>query len=386
MNRFNSLLIVNCLYKRFRCFLSICLLTLQPVNHNSTMNNEPPAMIQPIITGLLAYGMSGKLFHAPFLSTNPHFKFKGIVERHEKKAQERYSELISYDHTFELLNDKEIELVVINTPSHTHYQLAKEAMEAGKHVLLEKPAAATVEQVRRLFEISNETGKKLMIYQNRRYDSEFMAAREVIESGRLGELIEVHLRYDRYRIAISPKIFKESSGYAASGMLYDLGPHMLDQAFVLFGKPICYDKVLSTHRPGSQVPDFFSFRLTYPNGLNVYLTASILVAGRQASTVIHGTIGSFIKNRDDVQEAQLIEGMLPNDDAYGIEKTGSEGKLVIMGADNEKQTEMVPSLRGNYNYIFDAVYHTVRQNALFPVTEEHIAWQLELLEAPANNA
>ena len=348
--------------------------------------SDEPIPKNPIVTGLLAYGMSGKLFHAPFLDGNPHFQFKAIVERHEKKAQERYPALISYDHTFELLNDKEIELVVINTPSHTHYQLAKEAMEAGKHVLLEKPAAATVEQVRRLFEISNETGKKLMIYQNRRYDSEFMAAKEVIESGRLGELIEVHFRYDRYRIAIGPKVFKESSGYAASGMLYDLGPHMLDQAFVLFGKPLSYDKVLSTHRPGSQVPDFFSFRLTYANGLNVYLTASILVAERQASTVIHGTIGSFIKERTDVQEAQLIGGMLPVDPEYGVEKPGSEGKLVTMGADNAKETEMVPSVRGNYNHIFDAVYHTVRENALFPVTEEQIAWQLELLEAPATNA
>lgn len=334
-----------------------------------------------IVTGLLAYGMSGKLFHAPFLSTNPHFKFKAIVERHEKKAAERYPDLISYDHTFELLNDKEIELVVINTPSYTHYQLAKEAMEAGKHVLLEKPAAATLEEVKRLFDISRETGKKLMIYQNRRYDSEFQSVKEVIESGRLGELVEVHFRYDRYRLSIGPKVFKESSGFPANGLMYDLGPHMLDQAFVLFGKPLSYDKVTSIHRPNSQVPDYFHFRLTYPNGLNVFLTGSLLVAERLASSVVHGTIGSYIKGRTDVQEAQLIEGMLPTDPAYGVEAPGSEGKLVIMGADNEKETFMIPSVRANYNDIFEAVYHTVRHNALFPVSEEQIAWQLEMLEA-----
>ncbi|OKS88821.1 Gfo/Idh/MocA family oxidoreductase [Mucilaginibacter polytrichastri] len=338
-------------------------------------------MENAIVTGLLAYGMSGKLFHAPFLSTNPQFKFKAIVERHEKKAAERYPDLISYDHTFELLNDKEIELVVINTPSYTHYQLAKEAMEAGKHVLLEKPAAATSEEVKRLFDISRETGKKLMIYQNRRYDSEFQSVKEVIESGRLGELVEVHFRYDRYRIGIGPKVFKESSGFPANGLMYDLGPHMLDQAFVLFGKPLSYDKVTSTHRPGSQVPDYFHFRLSYPNGLNVFLTGSLLVAERQASSVVHGTIGSYIKGRTDVQETQLIDGMLPTDPAYGIEAPGSEGKLVIMGADNEKETLMEPPVRANYNDIFDAVYHTVRQNALFPVSEEQIAWQIEMLEA-----
>jgi scyllo-inositol 2-dehydrogenase (NADP+) len=338
-------------------------------------------MENAIVTGLLAYGMSGKLFHAPFLSTNPHFKFKAIVERHEKKAAERYPDLISYDHTFELLNDKEIELVVINTPSYTHYQLAKEAMEAGKHVLLEKPAAATSDEVKRLFDISRETGRKLMIYQNRRYDSEFQSVKEVIESGRLGELVEVHFRYDRYRIGIGPKAFKESSGFPANGLMYDLGPHMLDQAFVLFGKPLSYDKVTSTHRPNSQVPDYFHFRLSYPNGLNVFLTGSLLVAERLPSSVVHGTIGSYIKGRTDVQEAQLIAEMLPTDPAYGVEAPGSEGKLVIMGADNEKETFAEPSLRANYNDIFEAVYHTVRHNALFPVSEEQIAWQIEMLEA-----
>ena len=339
-----------------------------------------------IVTGLLAYGMSGKLFHAPFVSTNPHFKFKAVVERHEKKAAERYPDVISYNSVHELLNDKEIELVVINTPSNTHFQLAKEALEAGKHVLLEKPAAATAEEVRTLFALSNRVGKKLMIYQNRRFDSEFLAVKEVVESGRLGDLIEVHFRYDRYRMPIGPKVFKESSSYTTSGLLYDLGPHLIDQAISLFGKPLSFDKVLSTHRPGSQVPDYFSLRLTYPHGLNVYLSASLLVAERQPSSVLHGTIGSFIKGRDDVQEEQLIAEMLPNNVAYGIERPDSEGKLVIMGADNEKETSLVPSVKGNYNHIFDAVYHTVRQNALFPITEEHIAWQLELLEAPVTNA
>lgn len=338
-------------------------------------------MSEPIVAGLLAYGMSGRIFHAPFLSTNPHFELKGIVERHQKKAAERYPEIVSYDHTHQLLNDPEIELVVVNTPSHTHYQLTKEALEAGKHVLLEKPAAATAEQVKALFDLSKSTGKHLMIYQNRRYDSGFKSVREVIESGRLGELVEVHFRYDRYRLPIGAKVFKESSGFAANGLTYDLGPHLLDQAIALFGKPLSFHKVTSIHRPNSQVDDYFSYQLSYPNGLNVFLTASLLVAEPLPAYVVHGVLGSYIKGQHDSQEAQLDKGMLPTDEAYGIEAPGSEGKLVTMGIENQKEISLIPSHKGNYNDIFEAVYNTIRQNALFPVTEEHIAWQVEMLEA-----
>ncbi|WDF55958.1 Gfo/Idh/MocA family protein [Mucilaginibacter sp. KACC 22063] len=338
-------------------------------------------MSDTITAGLLAYGMSGRIFHAPFLSTNPHFKLKAVVERHEKKAAQRYPDIVSYNHSFELLNDPEIELVVINTPNHTHYQLTKEALEAGKHVLLEKPAAPTAEQVKALFDLSRETGKKLMIYQNRRYDSGFRSVREIIESGRLGELIEVHFRYDRYRLPIGQKVFKESSGYVANGLTYDLGPHLLDQAIALFGKPLSFNKVTSTHRPNSQVDDYFSYQLNYPNGLNVFLTASLLVAEPSPAYIVHGTVGSYIKGQHDTQEKQLDSGMLPTDENYGVEAAGSEGKLVIMGVDNQKEISYVPSLKGNYNDIFDAAYNTIRHDALFPITEEQIAWQMEMLEA-----
>lgn len=338
-------------------------------------------MDKPIITGILAYGMSGRVFHAPFITTNPHFQFKAVVERHEKKAAARYPDVISYNHTHELLNDDEIELVIVNTPSYTHYQLAKEALEAGKHVLLEKPAAATSAEVKKLFDISRSTGKKLMVYQNRRYDSGFNSVSEVIESGRLGELIEVHFRYDRYRLAIGPKIFKESSGYVANGLTYDLGPHLLDQAISLFGKPLSYQKTKATHRPGSQVDDYFHFHLQYPNGLNVFLTSSLLAAEPSPAFLVHGVVGSYIKGQHDTQEGQLDKGMLPTDPAYGIEPAGSDGKLVLIGPDNQKEIIAVPSLKGRYNDIFEAVYQTVRHDALFPVTEEHVMWQIEMLEA-----
>lgn len=337
-------------------------------------------MPKPIVTGIMAYGMSGRIFHAPFLTTNPGFKLKAIVERHEKKAAKIYPEILSYNSIDELLSDEQIELIIVNTPNYLHFEHATQGLNAGKHVLIEKPAAVTSEQVKQLFELGRKVDRKVMVYQNRRYDSGFLSVKEVIESGKLGELIEVHFRFDRYKNAIGPKLFKEKKDMPANGLVYDLGAHLVDNAISLFGKPLSFDKVTAIHREGSEVPDYFSFRLTYPNQLNVYLTSSMLTVEGTAGFVVNGKIGSYIKDRTDSQEAQLDSGMLPNDPSYGVEPAGSEGKLVTIGIDNQKATEWVPSKKGCYEHIFESVYHTIRHNALFLVTEEQVAWQLELLE------
>jgi len=354
---------------------------LSPIILNQQCGDVYLHMSSPIVAGLLAYGMSGRVFHGPFLSTNPHFQFRAVVERHTKTANERYPDVISYNSVAELLRDPQIELVVVNTPSYTHYELAKQALEAGKHVLIEKPAAASAREVTELFEIARAQQKHVMVYQNRRWDSDFLSVKQIVESGRLGELIEVHFRFDRYRPVLSPKIFKESPEYAASGLVYDLGPHLIDQIISLFGRPLSFNKVTSMHRDNAEVVDYFNFQLSYPKGLNVFLTSSLLVAEPLPSFVVHGTAGSYIKDRVDRQEPQLDEGVWPTDSVYGTEPAGCEGKLVTINENNEKITELIPSSRGNYNHIFDAVYKTIRAGALYPITEEHVAWQLEMLEA-----
>ena len=338
-------------------------------------------MSKPIVTGLMAYGMSGRIFHAPFLTTNPGFTFKAVVERHEKKAGKKYPDVISYDSINQLLNDDEIELIIVNTPNNTHFDYAVQALNAGKHVLIEKPAAVTSSEVKALYDLGKKLDLKVMIYQNRRYDSGFLSVKEVIESGRLGELIEVHFRLDRYRMAIGAKQFKETAGVPGGGLTYDLGAHLVDNAISIFGRPLSYEKTTDAFRPNSQVDDYFNIHLKYPNQLNVYLTSGLLIAEHTYGFVVHGTLGSFVKMRTDVQEAQLDADMMPTDEGFGIEPEGSDGKLVLMGADGQKTVEWIKSPKGNYNGIFDAVYHTVRENALFPVTEEHIAWQIELLES-----
>jgi len=338
-------------------------------------------MQSAIKTGLMAYGMSGRVFHAPFMYAHPGFELRAVVERHEKKMAGRYAGIISYDQTEELLNDKEIELVIVNTPNNTHFDLATRSLQAGKHVLVEKPIAATVAEVKKLYDLAREAGKHLMVYQNRRWDSDFLSAKETIESGRLGQLIEVHFRFDRYKMTLSPKQFKETKSMTPNGLAYDLGPHLIDQAISLFGRPLKFTKTTATYREDSQVDDYFHFHLSYPNELNVYLTSGLLIAQPTPSFVVHGTLGSYIKDRVDVQEAQLDKGIPPTDLAYGIEREGCEGRLVTFDENNQKITERMPSYKGQYIQLFEAVYQTIRNGALYPITEEHIAWQIELLEA-----
>ena len=337
-------------------------------------------MPKPIKTGLLSFGMSGSIFHAPFLATNPGFDFKAVVERHEKKAGIKYPGIISYNSVEELLNDDSIELVVVNTPNNTHYDFALSALQAGKHVLLEKPATVTTKEINALFDYSRQMNKHLMVYQNRRYDSGFLLMKEIIESRKLGNLIEVHLRMDRYRMAIGSKVFTENADIPGNGLLYNLGPHLLDNAISLFGKPVSFKKTTGVYRPGSQVVDYFHFHLTYPDQLNVFLTSGLLMAEPGYGFVVNGTKGSFMKYAADPQEKQVDGGMMPTHPDFGKEGDGYLAKLVNIGEDIQRKIEWLAAPKGNYNEIFTAVYETVRNEAPFPVTAEQVLWQLEMLE------
>jgi len=342
-----------------------------------------PPSDSPLVTGLLAYGMSGKLFHAPFLAQHPGFELRAVVERHTPRMAADYPAIQSYPSTEALLADPAIELVVVNTPNDTHYDLARQALLAGKHVLVEKPVATTAAELQELLTLARQQGRHLLAYQNRRWDTDFGAVRRVVESGQLGELIEVHFRFDRYRPALHTKVFKED-GRPGSGLLFDLGPHLLDQAIALFGKPLSFEKTLGSHRRQSQVPDFFSLHLRYPHGLNVWLTSSLLVADPGPAFILHGTLGSYKKERTDPQEPQLLAGMKPDEAAYGREQPGQEGRLVL--ADPAGQGHLLPPVAdvaapANYLGLFEAVYQTIRHGQPYPITAEQLAWQLAVLEA-----
>lgn len=289
--------------------------------------------------------------------------------------------MTSYDSVEELLADSAIELVVINTSNNTHFEFAKKAILAGKHVLVEKPMVPTSAEAKELFALGKQYQKHVMVYQSRRWDSDFKMLKNVLEEGKLGNLIEVHFRFDRYRAEIGPKAFKEKP-FPGSGIAYDLGSHLMDQVICLFGKPDNVIKIGSKNREGTEVEDYVNFILTYANGLSVYVTTSYLVVDPGPGYVIHGTKGSFKKGRTDVQEKQLLAGLLPTDPDFGKEEEDGNGVLTYFGEQGEKIVESISPEKGNYSALFDAVYAQIREDVPFPVKEEEILSQLEVLEKP----
>ncbi len=337
-----------------------------------------------IKTGLLSFGMSGRVFHAPFLNASPRFKFYAVVERSKKRAAALYPDIISYDDPGQLLNDKEVELIVVNTPNNTHYDYCKAALEAGKHVLVEKPFCTTSAEARELFALAKGKSLKLMVYQNRRWDADFKQLSAIISEGVLGQLVEVHLRFDRFKAALSEKSFKEDP-IDASGLIYDLGPHIIDQVIALFGKPLSFTKISASFRPGSMVDDYFHITMKYENNLHVFVTGGLLNSAELPSYAANGTLGSFTKMRSDMQEQQLQNGMSPLDEEYGIEDPSGRGVLIRYDEAGNRSREVLDISRGNYAALFDAVSANILNDKPFPVTEEQIIWQLEIIESLSNN-
>jgi len=340
--------------------------------------------ITPIKTGILSFGMSGKVFHAPFLDVHPGFELTAVVERSEKKALHLYPDIRSYDAVDALLADPKIELIVVTTPNNTHFDFGMKALKAGKHVLMEKPFATTVSEATTLYAAAKERNLLILPYQNRRFDTDFRSVREVLDSGALGKLTEVHIRFDRYRPEIGPKVFKETQ-VPGSGLAFDLGPHLLDQVLSTFGMPLRWKKTLGYHRNHTLVDDYMHFHLEYPEGLQVFVSANMMVVEQQPAYVLHGSKGSYVKHRTDVQEKQLVGGMKPLDAAYGMEETGGEGLLTILHLDGSLQRSSTGLKRSSYLELFDAVYRSIRLDEPYFVTEEQLLKQLEMLgSAPIN--
>ncbi len=335
-------------------------------------------MIRPITTGILSYGMSGRVFHAPFINESVFFELRAVVERTRKSVHADYPHIISYDNVEAIFADESIELIIVNTPNDTHFEYAKRALLAGKHVLIEKPFTPTVAEAQELFQLSEKVSRHVLPYHNRRFDSDFLSLQYILDKGFVGKPIELHLRFDRYTPHLSHKIFKETKGRAGNGVLYDLGSHLLDQAISLFGKPKSVTKIQSCHRTHSQVDDYGTLLLIYEQGLNVFITTSLLVANPQKSFVLHGDRGSYVKDRTDVQERQLLAGMKPNDPLYGLEDPGMEGVLTII-EDGKREDIPIPSFKGDYMSLFDSVYDTIRNNASYYVSADQIVGQLDIL-------
>lgn len=323
----------------------------------------------------MAFGMSGRFFHAPFIATHPGFSLHGIMERSVKQAATIYPGIREYNDMESLLRDPETELVIVNTPTCTHAEFAQAALENGKHVLMEKSFALSKKEAEVLFETAEKNGRHLLAYQNRRWDGDFLALRETIDKGLLGDITELHIRYDRYSIPVKTGVPKEKD-IPGNGVAYGLGPHLLDQAICLFGEPQQVNAIRAIKRPGSLVDDYAFFHLIFPGPINVFLYTSLIVPDTLPAFVAHGVNGSFVGYRTDPQERQLMAGMLPTDAQFGI----TESDLKTTLTDSNKIKTHLPFVRGNYNLLFDAVYEQIRNNRPYPIKKEEILWQMECFD------
>ena len=226
-----------------------------------------------INVALSSFGMSGRVFHAPFIAQHPQYLLYAIVERHRSDSHALYPDAKLYRSVNEMLQDPAVDLVVVNTPVQTHYEYAKEALLANRNVLVEKPFTVTIQQAEELNTLATKQGKLLSVYQNRRYDGDYLKVREIVNSGVLGELKEVEIRFDRFRSEISAKAHKETPE-RGGGALYDLGAHLIDQALQLFGTPKNVYADLGYLRKGTQTDDYFELILFYENELRVRLKST----------------------------------------------------------------------------------------------------------------
>ncbi|HEX6225281.1 MAG TPA: oxidoreductase [Chryseolinea sp.] len=333
--------------------------------------------MNPIKTALLSYGMSGEIFHAPLLAVNPAFELTMVLQRSSDKAKQRYPQTKIVRTFDEVINDNNIELVIINTPNDSHFDYATKALEAGKHIVVEKPFTVTTQDADNLISLAKKKNRVLTVFQNRRWDGDFMTVKKVVDNGWVGKIAEFELHYDRYRNYIEANTWKEEQG-PGSGILYNLGSHMLDQVLVLFGMPLEVDARVGVQRPNGKVEDFYDIRLHYQD-FHAIVKSSYLVRESTPRYILHGTEGSFVKYGIDPQEQALKDGKIPGTSGWGTEGKDLWGKInaTLGGLHVEGYIETVP---GDYTQFYKNVHDSIRNGKPLAVRPEESRDVIKLIE------
>jgi predicted dehydrogenase len=256
--------------------------------------------------GVIGFGVAARVFHCPFVSAVPGLRLRTIVQRRGNEAAVAYPDVALARSVDELLTDPGVGLVVIATPNETHYELAVQALTAGKHVVVDKPFATSSQQAGELIELAQELGLVLAPFHNRRWDGDFVTLRKIVKDGVLGRLVTIESHFDRYRPMLREGTWKEAES-PANGLLFDLGPHLIDQAFALFGPPNTVTANVRANRDGTRIEDAFDISLGY-DGLIFWGRSSLLACDPAPRFLVHGTSGSFKKFGVDPQEPALIAG------------------------------------------------------------------------------
>jgi len=324
-------------------------------------------MSRPINTGIIGFGLSGKVFHAPFIHTHPGFTLSAVVERSTTHSRKIYPEVDVVKTHQELLADKSIDLIVVATPNIYHFPMTKEALEAGKHVIIEKPFTPTSREADLLIGLARETGKEIFVFQNRRWDGDFLTIKKLIDNHRLGEIRYYEAHFDRYSPGVKPGAWRDEN-IPGSGILYDLGSHLIDQALFLFGMPETVQAEIRAEREGSDVDDCFEVRMVYGDK-TILLKAGMMVKTIGPRFIIEGTGGSFSKWGIDPQESVLKAGEMPVGDHWGDDSPEFYGTL-NRGMAPPFDSSKIPTEKGNYMAFYDNVYHVLLKNKPVSISPE----------------
>jgi len=334
---------------------------------------QKPLTSNPIKTALIGFGASGQHLHFPLLNANKHYRLVA-VSTHHNNVSSKLPHGCSQRSFTQVINDPVIELVVIATPNDSHFELAKKALENGKHVVVEKPIALQNEQVKILLALAQQKDRLITSFHNRLWDCDFLAIQKLLADDKLGSVHSYAARVDRYQ----PKVvdnWRNNPNYG--GAVWELAPNLIVQALTLFGVPTSVFADITTLRDQANAPDNFYLRLSYPT-LNVELRTSWLVKHTGPRFVIHGDSGSFIKQGIDPQHQQLKEGVSPAEAHYAQEKIEDWGSLYT---NNSNEEILCPSPLGDYDAFYRHLFATLRYDIPMPCDNQLAIDMVSIIEA-----
>jgi predicted dehydrogenase len=331
--------------------------------------------------GLIGFGLAGQAFHAPVIRGVRGMELACILERSGSKAQQKYPSVRVVRTLEELLADEQIQLCVVATPNDSHFELAQRCLLAGRDVVVDKPFTITMQEAVELVRLAKRQKRLLTVYQDRRWDGNFQTIQKLLASGTLGRITEFEARFDRFRPQTNPNAWRERE-VPGSGVFLDLGPHLIDQALVLFGSPKTVTASLFCQREAAKVNDSFDVFLEYPF-LRVTLRARIIAYAPGPHLLLHGTKGSFIKYGMDPQEEPLRDGRVPDGPDWG--PTWGEEPETLWGtltlADGpSRRVQQIKTERGDYRGFYANVRDAIEQGASLAVTPEQALRTMRVLE------
>ncbi|WP_374013241.1 oxidoreductase [Pseudoxanthomonas koreensis] len=325
---------------------------------------------------LLGYGLAGRVFHAPLVSATAGMRLHTVVSRNPDAVSARHPQARVLPHPEPAFADPQVDLVVVATPNHSHAPLALAALAAGKHVVVDKPFALDAGQAQEMIAAAARTGRMLSVFHNRRWDADFLALRALVQSGALGEVVELHSHFDRFRPQV-PDRWRDREG-PGSGLWYDLGPHLVDQALQLFGQPLAVHADLGRQRQGASAVDWFHVCLRYRR-LRVLLHAGSLVPAHGLRFAAHGTGGSWIKYGLDPQEDALRAGAVPGGPDWGADPW--PGTLVQVDSTGTVREALAGSPHGDYPAYYAQLRDALLDGAPAPVSAHDALLTMQVIDA-----